>query len=135
MIRELTKSDVNKIVNLGSLLNDNFCNLYNYDSLNTEVNKTYVIEDNDELIGFIHIQDLIDEIDIIDVVIKEEYRNKGHATKLFDYLFDIYNKKFILEVNENNNKALNLYNKLGFKEISRRKGYYSGIDAIVMERK
>ena len=135
MIRELTNKDLIKVKELGSLLNKNFDKLYDYNSLNGEVNKTYVIEENNVVIGFIHIQDLFDEIDVIDVVIGEHHRNKGYATKLFEYILDIYNKKFILEVNENNNKALNLYNKLGFKEINRRKGYYSGIDAIVMERK
>ena len=135
MIRELVKEDVTKVINLGITLNNNFNNLYDFDSLNTEVNKTYVIEDNNELIGFIHFQDLIDEIDIIDVVIDEKFRNKGYATKLFNYLFNFYNKRFILEVNEDNINAINLYKKLGFIKINRRKGYYNGVDAIIMERK
>jgi ribosomal protein S18 acetylase RimI-like enzyme len=57
-------------------------------------------------------------------------------TSLFNYLFknEKYTKIF-LEVSEENIGAINLYNKLGFKVISERKGYYNGIDAYVMEKK
>ena len=41
--------------------------------------------------------------------------------------------KFLLEVNENNIKALKLYKKIGFEEISKRKNYYGkNEDAIIM---
>ena len=43
-------------------------------------------------------------------------------------------KKITLEVNINNTIALNLYKKFNFKEVAIRKGYYNGIDAILMER-
>ena len=44
-------------------------------------------------------------------------------------------KPITLEVNENNLPAISLYKKYGFKEVAKRKGYYSGIDAILMEKK
>ena len=44
-------------------------------------------------------------------------------------------KKLILEVSEQNINAINLYKKHNFVEINRRKGYYNGIDAIIMEKK
>ena len=44
-----------------------------------------------------------------------------------------YNR-IMLEVNENNNEALRLYNKLGFKEISLRDRYYGEDTAIIMEK-
>ena len=34
--------------------------------------------------------------------------------------------RIMLEVNENNNEAIKLYTKLGFKEISFRERYYEG---------
>ena len=40
----------------------------------------------------------------------------------------------MLEVNENNNEAIRLYSKLGFKEISLRERYYGENTAIIMEK-
>ena len=38
------------------------------------------------------------------------------------------------EVRENNERAIHLYEKYGFKEIYRRNKYYGDEDAIIMER-
>ena len=40
----------------------------------------------------------------------------------------------MLEVNEKNQNAINLYLKNGFKEINRRPKYYGSDTAIIMER-
>lgn len=136
MIKELDINNVDKVINLGLKLNTNYSNLYNYESLNSGVNKTYIILDNNNIIGFIHIQDLIDEVDIIDIVIDEEYRRKGYGKSLINYIFDLYkDKKVILEVSVDNEAAVNLYKSLNFNVINVRKGYYNGIDALVMEKK
>ena len=119
MIEKLTIDNVECVKRLGLKLNANFDNLY-----------------DKNIIGFIHIQQLIDEVDIIDVVVDEEYRRKGYGQRLVEFV--IHNnlgKRIILEVSVNNKAAIGLYNKLGFREINTRKGYYNGVDAIVMERK
>ena len=43
-------------------------------------------------------------------------------------------EQLFLEVRVDNLPAINLYNKLGFREINRRKNYYGDVDALVMER-
>ena len=54
-----------------------------------------------------------------------------------DYLFDICKQRncntIFLEVNTINYKAINLYNKYGFKQYSLRKNYYGNNDAILMK--
>ena len=148
MIMGFNSKYINEIYNLGNKLNNNYSNLYNEESLNTGVNKTFlyviivkhwnkkIIIINDQLVGFIHIQDLIDEIDIINIIINENYRRKGYASKLLDYVISILNnKKLILEVSSLNIPAINLYKKYGFEQINVRKGYYSGSDALIMEKK
>ena len=136
MIRELTISDNNDFQELGKLLNDNFANLYN---LNDELNRDYSIvlgyEKEGKIVAFLHINLIQDEIDIINIVVAKEYRKQKIATKLLTYIINNYpNKKIILEVNEKNSNAYNLYLKMGFKENNRRKGYYNGDDAIIMVR-
>ena len=136
MIIEFDKKYLFDIYKLGSLLNHNYSQLYDEKSLDSDVNKTFLYVINDKLIGFIHIQDLIDEIDIINIVIDNNYRRKGYASKLIEHVISYANsKKIILEVSENNINAINLYKKYNFNEINRRKGYYNGVDAITMEKK
>ena len=136
MITGFNSKYINEIYNLGNKLNNNYSNLYNEESLNTGVNKTFLYVINDQLVGFIHIQNLIDEIDIINIIINENFRRKGYASKLLDYVISISNnKKLILEVSSLNIPAINLYKKYGFEQINVRKGYYSGSDALIMEKK
>ena len=136
MISLISVEDVDTISMLGSELHENVESLYDYNSLNEGVNKTYKYEENGETIGFIHIQDLADEIDIIDIIINKKYRLKGYGSELLEYVIKEYNsKRFILEVSSMNEQAINLYKKYGFKIINIRKGYMHGIDALVMEKK
>lgn len=89
-------------------------------------------------IGYIIIEDTIDTINIIDVFINEENRKKGYASKILEYIFNYYkdrNIRYMLEVKINNESAIKLYEKYNFKIIHIRKGYYNGIDALIMERK
>ena len=136
MIRELTIKDNDDFQALGKLLNNNFTNLYN---LEDELNRNYSIilgyEKDNKIVAFLHINLIQDEVDIINIVVAKEYRKQKIATKLLTYIIDKYdNKRIILEVNEKNISAYNLYSKMGFKENSRRKGYYNGDDAIIMVR-
>jgi ribosomal-protein-alanine N-acetyltransferase len=43
-------------------------------------------------------------------------------------------KKIFLEVAENNMPARKLYERNGYKQIAIRRGYYNGIDAIIMQK-
>ena len=136
MIIGFNKKYLFDVYKLGSLLNHNYANLYDEQSLNKDVNKTFLYVDDDKLVGFIHIQDLNGEVDIINIVIDENYRRNGYASKLIEYVINYAsNRPIFLEVNDQNTNALNLYKKYGFAEINRRKGYYNGIDAIIMEKK
>ena len=77
---------------------------------------------------------IYDRIEINNIEVDKSYRNKRIATKLLNELIK-ENKDITLEVNKNNEIALKLYNNFGFEEKAIRKGYYSGIDGILMERK
>lgn len=87
-------------------------------------------------VSFIDIEVVMEDINIIDVFTKEEYRRKGYSRKLFDYIFDKYkDKRFMLEVRTKNSIAISLYESLGFKVIHTRLKYYKDDDAYIMERK
>ena len=94
-----------------------------------------VIEDSP--IAFITYSQTGDSVDIFDVYVLEEYRKKGYADKLISLVEDSVKEdgatKILLEVKEDNEKAINLYIKKGYKKISERKKYYAdGKTAIIM---
>ena len=63
------------------------------------------------------------------------HRNCGNGKKLMEYMINHVDKDITLEVKNDNDPAIKLYKKNGFKEVATRKGYYQGTDGILMERK
>ena len=76
--------------------------------------------------------------ELININVLEGFQNQNIATKLIDEMIkDCQNQNvnsITLEVKKTSNKAIHLYKKLGFQEIGIRKGYYQGIDGILMEK-
>ena len=91
------------------------------------------MQDN-KIVGYLYYSLIYDRIEINNIEVDKSYRNKRIATKLLNELIK-ENKDITLEVNKNNEIALKLYNNFVFEEKAIRKGYYSGIDGILMERK
>ena len=92
-----------------------------------------VYKEKDKYVGFLIYQLLYEASEIIDIFVLDEYRNKGIGKALINKMLE--NKqieKVTLEVKKDNKNAIMLYNSLGFKPVSIRKGYYNGIDAILM---
>lgn len=105
----------------------------NYNPIINEFTKiyTYIIDNN--VVAFLIFTIMYDKCEIIDVFVKEEYRNNGIAGKLISEIINDYTVNNItLEVSENNYKAINLYNKLGFKKVASRKKYYKDSDGLLM---
>ena len=49
-------------------------------------------------------------------------------------MLEVVDKNITLEVKKDNLPAIHLYKSAGFEEKAIRKGYYQGIDGILMER-
>ena len=94
------------------------------------------IEEEKEL-GFIEVEETLDVINIIDVLVYENNRKKGIASKLMEEVIKVYKnkEKFMLEVRISNTPAIRLYEKFSFKKIFTREKYYKGEDAYIMKRK
>ncbi len=90
---------------------------------------------DEKVVGYIEYLSIYDRIEISNIFVKEDKRNRKIGTNMLKYLIDI-SKGYInitLEVKEDNVYAIKLYKNLGFKEVAKRKGYYNGIDGILME--
>ena len=115
---------------------DKFGNIWNYKVLEEDFknSKFLVAKRNNEVLGFLSYRIVLDELEIMNIVVREDYRRKGIASKLLSNLIikEDY-EKINLEVNINNIAAITLYKKFGFMQVGNRKKYYNGSeDAILM---
>lgn len=138
-IYDMTLKDFEEIKDV--LISD-FDDFWSKDILKTEIlgdNKKYIVAKNkNQIIGFAGIMINIDEIEVMNIVVKKSFRGKGIGKILLNKIIEIAkeaNKNIFLEVNENNFVARRLYENVGFEVISVRKKYYNGIDnAIIMKK-
>jgi [ribosomal protein S18]-alanine N-acetyltransferase len=88
--------------------------------------------------GFLCLKQVLDEGEILDVAVKGSMRGKGIGRMLVEAALADSRQRggevVSLEVRVGNGDAITLYERLGFREIGRRKRYYeNGDDAILME--
>lgn len=101
----------------------------------SDTDSVYSYMNGEKTLGYLEIRNVDNVIDIMNLYVNEEERHKGIATALMNEVIEKEEySRIMLEVNENNNEALRLYNKLGFKEISLRERYYGEDTAIIMEK-
>lgn len=136
MIRKANIDDKEDIIKLGNMINNNFSRVYDIDNyFDKKYNVIYLdIEDN-EVVGMIMAIVLYETCEILNIVVKEKYRNKKIATNLMDTLISEFADtiEFLtLEVSVNNMPAINLYKKFGLEIINTRKNYYENSDAYLM---
>ena len=92
------------------------------------------------VVGYFGVMFVGDESELLTIAVDENYRHRGYGKYLLAGAISVAQKmgkkSMFLEVRDNNENALGLYEKLGFKKQYVRKGYYNTItgpkDAIVM---
>ncbi len=129
MIKELKKEEI-------ELLNDSFIDKeYIINELhNNPYAKILLLIEKNEIIGYLYYSDIYERVEINQIEINFIHRNCGYGTKLMDYFTKFVDKNITLEVRVDNIPAISLYEKFNFQKKATRKGYYSGIDGILMER-
>lgn len=101
----------------------------------------FVAENAEHLLGYIGIKPVLDEGYITNVAVFPQYRKQGVATALIKRVFELAQEKKLafvsLEVRLSNSAAIALYEKAGFKEEGRRKGFYRDPreDALIMTKR
>lgn len=90
-------------------------------------------------VGCVDARLVLDEIQINDVAVNEEFRHQGIASAMFERLLEFARehscKKISLEVRADNEVAQALYRKFGFVQVGLRKDFYTNPtdDAILMD--
>ncbi|MFB2651511.1 ribosomal protein S18-alanine N-acetyltransferase [Shewanella seohaensis] len=100
-----------------------------------------LMKNDGELLGFAIVQQIVDEATLLDICLSPEQQGRGYGHLLLMAVIDGAKAAkavvLMLEVRESNLAARVLYQKLGFVETGRRKGYYpladGKEDAILMD--
>ena len=116
--------------------NDNFLTK---EEVSTELeNNPYgnylILIEEDKITGYIYYSDIYERAEINQFEVKTTHRNCGKGNELLKHLIEKLQKNITLEVKQTNASAIHLYEKNGFKKVAIRKGFYNGIDGILMER-
>ena len=141
-INKMTIEDLESIKNI---LASDFDNFWSFDVLEDELecDNSYVIvakNTDNTIVGFAGLKTILDEADIMNIVVKKDFRHNGIGSilleNLINYSKNMNMKTITLEVNENNLSAIRLYDKFSFDKLGIRKKYYDGeSDAIIMSKK
>lgn len=129
MILEITKDNINELAN----------SFISIEYLINEINnnpfaKILILKEADEVIGYIYYSDIYERAEINQFEINSFHRNCGKGNFLLKKMIQAVEKDITLEVKEDNYPAIALYEKNGFIKKAIRKGYYQGVDGILMER-
>ena len=139
MIIELQNDDNLYISNLEIL----FSNVFLKGDIEKELKdnpyiKIFIYLKDNNILGFIEIYQIYDRIEIANFNVLEEYQNQHIGSKLLEYVVNYSNnnnmKNITLEVRDDNDKAIYLYEKYGFNKVSVRKNYYGKVDGILMKK-
>lgn len=98
-----------------------------------------LVNEDDELCAFAGLWFNIDEAHVMNIAVRERFRQNGLGLEFMDFLIDTAMEKgkdcITLEVRADNVPAIRLYEKCSFEEVGRRKKYYNNlIDGIIMTR-
>jgi ribosomal-protein-alanine N-acetyltransferase len=100
-----------------------------------------VVRDGATVLGYLIFWHIPPEIHILNIAIKPDFRGRGLAQLLLDYMFEYGREtgveEVFLEVRPSNQEAQTLYQGAGFQITGCRKNYYSEDheDAILMTRR
>jgi ribosomal-protein-alanine N-acetyltransferase len=96
--------------------------------------------DGERLIGYAITSRYVDAWHVMNVAVDPDYRHRGIATRLLERVFELtkddQRRGYTLEVRVSNDRAIDLYEKLGFVRQGIRRGYYTDNreDALIMWR-
>ncbi|HEM2803795.1 TPA: ribosomal protein S18-alanine N-acetyltransferase [Streptococcus suis] len=104
-------------------------------SMTSQDEDYYLAYKGQELVGFLAVQTVLDEMEILQIAVKADFQRMGIASQLMAAVMD-WEGDIFLEVRESNSAAQALYTRQHFTKIGKRKDYYRNPveDAVIMKR-
>lgn len=141
ILRKMEKADIERVLEIER---ESFFTPWSrtlfLEELDRDYSYSYVVCENNggRILGFIIFWVLFDECHILNVCVAKSDRRRGLGEKLMELCEKVAKKNgasyLYLEVREANHPAKSLYEKLGFRFVGMRRGYYTdtGEDGWVM---
>ena len=140
-VRPMKETDIDSVV---AIENANFSIPWSaasfLDACNQEYNVYLVCEMDGEIVGYCGMWTVMGEGNITNMAVDEKYRKCGIGSALMNAM-ELMGQKMdvsiiFLEVRDSNIAAQKLYEKMGYREIGRRKRFYERPveDALVMSK-
>ena len=114
--------------------------MYNEQSFASDLQNSdkiyYVAVHKNLVVGYVLLAVVGDDLELHKIAVLPQFRKLGIGKNLLDmaskYMKKNHYKKLFLEVRETNKNAINLYNKFGFKVLSKRENYYDDGEACLV---
>lgn len=91
-------------------------------------------DDQGELVAYFFLMPVVDEFHLLTFAVHAKKQKLGYAYILLKKMLQIASEKqfvsIMLEVRISNHRAISVYQRFGFEEIGRRKGYYPAQDGL-----
>ena len=98
-------------------------------SLRDEAYLNLIASVEDNVVGYVSINYVLDEATLLKIVVLQDFRRRGIGSLLINNMIDLLKTKDIksiyLEVRDTNFSAKKLYEKYGFEKIHQRQKYYN----------
>jgi ribosomal-protein-alanine N-acetyltransferase len=142
VVREMVRED---LLEVQAIANRSFTTPWRLNSFFHELdNRDAVLKValfNKQITGYVCLRTVLDVIHVMDIAVSSGFRHMGAGTLLLNNeLRDMKRlrpetKHITLEVRESNTAAIKFYEKFGFNETGRRRGYYQKPceDAVIMD--
>lgn len=111
------------------------------DLLSQDMNKLLIARRENKVVGYCLYQQLFEQGEIFRIATHPDHQRQGIAAQLLERVFELLNEQgvesLLLEVRADNEPAIALYERYGFRVIHLRKDYYqaanqASMDALIM---
>lgn len=139
IIREMQEVDLPQVVQLEEAVFSKPWSEKSFRDAYMREDTIYLVAEDKNIIGYCGIWCMAEDGDLCNIAVATAWRRQGVGRKLLEEAFGCCRrrqmKRILLEVRASNEPAKRMYQKILFREIGRRKGYYSEPleDAVIME--
>ncbi|MCI9093789.1 MAG: ribosomal protein S18-alanine N-acetyltransferase [Coprobacillus sp.] len=130
LIRKMDIDDLNQVVVLEEQLFTSSWSYkdFLYELLENDFSFNYVIEDDLKIVGYVGVWMMYEQAQITTIGVAPDYQRQGLGRNMLETIIALTQKHgcemMSLEVRISNDKAISLYESLGFHKETIRKNYY-----------
>ena len=122
-VRTFTSADVDTVTAIFTDIPDGWSKNALAESLENESIKSFVLEDENEVVAFASYL-VADDAELVFIVTDKTKLRKGYGKILLQETLNTLNLPCVLEVRESNTPAIKLYESFGFELLGKRKNFY-----------